>query len=357
MDLRNSNMCQTAPNVTRVKRVFALLAAGILSLGLAPPVMAQELKLATIAPEGSAWMKAMREGAREISERTSGRVTVKFYGGGVQGNARQVQRKMRTGQLHGGVFTASEIGPLQKDAALYSLPLVFENIDEARFARTHFDEELQRRIEAAGYVTFGFAGGGFAYLMSSAPLSSLEDFSGQKLWTPEGDEISFAALKSLGIAPVVMPTTDVLTGLQTDLLDSVAVPPVAAVVFQWHTRLKYILELPIAYVYGALLIEQRAFNRISEPDRAVVREVFEAVYEGLDSQGADDNQEALEALLQSGLELVKADANEVAGWKRRVNQSHAAEASDGALDAALLNRLQDMLQDYRARDPVEGGSG
>ncbi len=343
-------MRRGADNGTVRKARLGVLAGALL---LWTGLQAQELKLATIAPEGSAWMKSMRSGARDISEQTEGRVTVKFYGGGVQGNARQVQRKMRTGQLHGGVFTASELSPLQKDAALYSLPLVFDDIDEARFARDHFDEELRRRIEGAGYVTFGFAGGGFAYLMSAERLSSLKDFSGQKLWTPEGDEISFAALKSLGIAPVMMPTTDVLTGLQTDLLDSVAVPPVAAVVFQWHTRLRYIMELPVAYVYGALLIERRAFDRLSAADRAVVRGTFEDVYARFDANGADENEEALQALLESGLQLVRPDPAEVLEWKQRINASNAEQAARGRIDPALLGRLRQLLEDYRAG----GGAG
>ncbi|MDX1556508.1 MAG: TRAP transporter substrate-binding protein DctP, partial [Xanthomonadales bacterium] len=195
----------------------------------------------------------------------------------------------------------------------------------------------------------GFAGGGFAYLMSSERLASVDDFSGQKLWTPEGDEIAFAALKSLGIAPVMMPTTDVLTGLQTDLLDSVAVPPVAAVVFQWHTRLKFILELPVAYVYGALLIERRAFDRMSEADRAVVREVFESFYTDFDATGAGENLEALEALLDSGLQLVQPDSRDVQDWKQRVNASHAEQAARGLLDEELLKELQALLEDYRTK--------
>src|SRR5210317_243638 len=70
---------------------------------------AQTIKLATLAPEGSGWMTAMRAGAAEIKERTEGRVIFKFYGGGVQGNDNQVLRKMRIGQLHGGAFTSSII--------------------------------------------------------------------------------------------------------------------------------------------------------------------------------------------------------------------------------------------------------
>lgn len=326
------------------------LAAGIACLLATQAILAQTLKLSTVVPEGSDWMVKMREGAAKIDERTAGRVEIKLYGGGVQGrNALQVQRKMRTGQLHGGAFTVGELAVFQKDAGLYGLPLIFNDVDEVRHVREKLDAELRSRLEEAGYVTFGFAGGGFAYLMSNQPLSSLDDFSGRKVWTPEGDEISFAAFKSLGIAPVMMPVTDVLTGLQTDLIDSVIVPPIAAIVFQWHTRLKHITDLPIAYIYAALLIDGNAFARLGEADRAVVREELEAIYENFDQQGAAENQEALQGLMESGLKMVEPDAGQVPVWREKVVASHARQARAGAFDPALFDRMRALLEDYRAQ--------
>ncbi len=332
----------------RLNHFLALCLGAVLLLGVST-AQAQTLKLSTVVPEGSDWMVKMREGAKQIKERTEGRVEIKLYGGGVQGrNARQVQRKMRTGQLHGGAFTAGELAVFQKDAMLYSLALMFNNVDEVNAVRAEMDAELQRRLDEAGYVSFGLAGGGFAYLMSNQPLTSIADFAGSKTWTPEGDEISFAAFKALGIAPVMMPITDVLTGLQTDLLDSVAVPPVGAIVFQWHTRLKYVTDLPVAYVYAALIIDKKAFSRLSEADQGVVREVFGAVYEQFDAGGVAENTDALEALVGSGLQMVQPDAGQVAEWRTTVEASHAAQASAGAFDQALFDQMQEIIARHRA---------
>ena len=314
----------------------------------APEAFAQTFKIATIAPEGSSWMKDMKSGAKAIEEHTDGRVKFKFYGGGVQGNDKQVQRKMRTGQLQGGAFTSGALNKFQKDADLFSMPMLFDSIDEARFVRNEMDAVVRQRLEDAGFVNFGFAGGGFAYMMSNKPLETLSDMKGQKVWIPEGDPIGFAALRALGVAPVIMPVTDVMTGLQTALLDSVAVPPVGAVVFQWFTRLKYITELPIAYVYASLLIDKRAFSKLSEGDQAVVREVMEGIYRKFDRYGVADNQEALQALLDNGLELVSPDAVEVREWRAIVNDSHRQMAIDGTFDIELLDRVEELIDDYRS---------
>ena len=323
-----------------------LLSAG-LALGMLGSAQAQTLKIATIAPEGSAWMEDMRAGASEIGQRTGGRVNVKFYGGGVQGNDKQVQRKMRTGQLNGGAFTSGGMAQFQKDARLYDMPLAFNNVEEVQYVRAELDAVLRQRLEDAGYVNFGFAGGGFAYMMSNQPLASLKDLEGQKVWTPEGDPVAYAALSALGVAPVTMPLTDVMTGLQTDLLNSVTVPPVGAVVLQWHTRLKFITELPVAYVYAGILIDKKAFGRLSPADQAVVREVFEAVYQKFDANGIVDNEKAMQALLDSGLQRVAPVASQVTTWREKVAESNLKQAQSGAVDLELLMRLRGLLQEYR----------
>jgi len=330
----------------RTQLAMRLLVA-LISLMVVPAGFAQTLKIATIAPEGSSWMKDMRAGAKSIEKHTEGRVKFKFYGGGVQGNDKQVQRKMRTGQLHGGAFTSGAMNRFQKDADLFSMPMIFDSIDEVRHVRKVMDGEIRQRLEDAGYVNFGFAGAGFAYMMSNQPLVTLSDLKGQKVWIPEGDPIGFAALQALGVAPVIMPVTDVMTGLQTDLLDSVTVPPVGALVFQWHTRLKFVTELPIAYVYAALLIDERAFSKISEADQKIVREVMEGTYRKFDQNGVRENSDALVALLGNGLQLVVPDTSQVNEWRSIVNDSSRTQAGNGVFDITLLNQMQGLVDAYR----------
>ena len=134
---------------------------------LAAPV---QLKIATIAPENSSWMKSMRAGGEEIETRTDGRVQLKFYGGGVMGSDAKVLRKMRIGQLHGAAFTPSALIDRYPDINLYGLPLVFNSIEEVAYVRERLDEKLLAGLEEAGLVGFGLTTGGFAKIMSSQPV-------------------------------------------------------------------------------------------------------------------------------------------------------------------------------------------
>ena len=188
----------------------ATLLAVLLCAG---PVQAIEIKVASLAPDGSGWMREMRAGAEEIRDLTDGRVTIKFYPGGVMGNDSQVLRKIRIGQLHGGAFTGGGIAERYAGFNLYGIPLLFQSLDEVDYVRPRLDAKLQAGLADAGFVSFGFIEGGFAQLMSNEPISRVEDMRRRKIWIPEGDPIGFRVLEAMGLSPVVLPPTDVLMGL------------------------------------------------------------------------------------------------------------------------------------------------
>ena len=82
--------------------IVKLISLTMIAVAFSGGVAAKTLKLATLAPAGTVWMKEMKAGADRVAQRTSGRVEIKFYPGGVMGNDQSVHRKIRIGQLHGG---------------------------------------------------------------------------------------------------------------------------------------------------------------------------------------------------------------------------------------------------------------
>jgi TRAP-type C4-dicarboxylate transport system substrate-binding protein len=329
----------------------------LILLGMISTANAQTMKLATLAPEGSSWMIAMRAGAKEIGERTDGRVKFKFYGGGVQGNDKQVLRKMRIGQLHGGAFTSNALVAFQKDAVLYGMPMLFNNLEEVRFARDRMDDKLRALIEQAGYVNFGFASGGFAHIMSNRPIANLEDMHGLKVWVPDGDRISYDAVKALGISPVTMPLTDVLTGLQTELIDTIMGPPAGTIILQWNTGVSYITELPLAYIFAMMIIQKKYFDRIAPADQSIVREVMERVYLGFEEQGNEDNKQAYKALLADGMKSVNPNQDQIQKWHDAVEASNHKLAEENVIDAGLLSEIECYVAAFRAGDTEKDCAG
>lgn len=323
---------------------FALLIA----LWAFVPAQSQEIKVATVAPDGSGWMREMRAGAADIQARTDGRVSIKFYPGGIMGNDSQVLRKIRVGQLQGGAFTGSGIGERYSGFNLYGIPLLFRSLEEVDYVRERLDDDLEIGLREAGFTSFGFIEGGFAQLMANEPISSVDDMRRRKVWSPEGDPIGFRVLDAMGLSPVVLPPTDVLTGLQTGLLDVVAASPIVALVLQWHTKVKYVTDLPIAYGLGIFAIDNRVFDRLSTADQALLREVMSGVMTSLDKQTRADNLEAKAVLRDSGLEFVPVLSEQIPEWRSTIESLYPELRQRRDIDADILDKLLTLLEEYRA---------
>jgi len=328
-----------------------LRAALALALLTAISARAADIKIASVAPDGSHWMQQMRGGAEEIKTRTGGRVVLKFYPGGVMGNDAQVLRKVRIGQLQGGAFTAGGLAERYNALNLYGIPLLFRSLDEVDAVRAKLDPKLSAGLEQAGFVSLGFSEGGFANLLSNEPIHSVEEMKRKKVWVPEGDQISFLAMEAMGLSPVVLPVTDVLTGLQTGLIEMTFASPVAALVLQWQTRVKYRTDLPVSYSYGIFAIEKGAFNALTPDDQKVVREVMTKVMAGLDRESRDDDKRAAEVLVSSGVKTVAVNAADVEGWRRTVEGLYPQIRERPDVDKQMFDELRALLAEYRKAHP------
>lgn len=308
---------------------------------------ATQIKVATLAPQNSQWATDFTAGAAAIKERTEGRVILKFYWGGAQGATAKVLQKMKIGQLHGGTFSPTDFQKQFPELNLYGLPFVFQSEDEVNYVREFMDPQLEKKLEDMGYVTFGFASGGFAIIMSNEPVRSHADLKGKKIWLPEGDLISFEAMKALQLTPYPSSLTNVLTGLQTGLIDVVAIPPAVAVALQWHTKVKYVTQVPVLYVMGFMGIQQKAFARLDQADQEIVREVMSDVYAKVGERSMQESENAIEALKSVGLEMVEPAPGEFEKMSEVAADTNRKMAQEGMFSPEYLQQMQSHIDDYR----------
>jgi TRAP-type C4-dicarboxylate transport system substrate-binding protein len=272
-----------------------------------------------------------------------------FYPGGVMGNDKSVLRKIRVGQLQGGAIGAGGLSDVYPDLAVYGLPFNFRSYAEADYVRGKMDAQLLDGLKKSGFVGFGLTENGFAYLLSGHPVRRVEDLKGHKVWVPEGDPISAAAFQAVGVSPVPLPLTDVLTGLQTGLVDTVGTSAVGAIALQWHTRVKYLADLPLSYLSGGLVIERKAFEKLSPADQAAVREVLERNTAELNRRSREDGERAMKALQKQGIEVLQPSREDVAGWTGTVGQAMDRLAGQpGSFSVEILKTLRRHVADYRA---------
>ncbi len=336
------------PDETTKKWSALFMISLLLSIAPMPPAHARVLKIATVSPDGAMWMRKMREGAKEIADRTEGRVKLKFYPGGVMGNDQSILRKMRIGQLQGGAFTAGGLAGVYPDIQIYALLFLFNSQEQVDFVRARMDKTLLQGLERQGLIGLGIAGGGFAYNISTAPQKSLEDLRSHKVWIPTGDVISKAIMEAAGVSPIPLPISDVLTGLQTGMIDTVAASPIGAIAFQWYTKVTYLMDAPISYIYALLVIDKKTFNKLQPADQKIVREVMARVYREIDQQNKLDNAKAIDALKKQGVTFVPLSPELMQDWQKVAEKTIAILAKQGAFTPEMLQAVYTNLELYSA---------
>ncbi|GMQ92182.1 MAG: TRAP transporter substrate-binding protein [Gammaproteobacteria bacterium] len=327
-------------------KIYIFLAILVL---FATSTQAAVFKIATIAPDGSSWMKNMRAGAAEVEKHTQGRVKFKFYPGGVMGSDRSVLRKIRIRQLQGGAVTVGSVAHVYPDIQIYSLPLLFRSLKEIDYVRKRIDPQLIKGLERKGFVNFGFAEGGFAYLMSNKPVRSIQDLNTEKVWVPSGDQMGLTVFRNAGISPVPLQLADVMTGLQTGLINTITAPSMAAIALQWYTRVKYLTDAPLSYTAGILIIDRKAFNKLSPGDRKMVRNIMTKTYIKMNRQNRIDNQKARSVLQGQGIKFIKPSAKAMESWRIVAKRSQQELAKKGQFNPSTLKKILGLLATYRKK--------
>ena len=216
-------------------RLLVLLAALFAGIGVSPAQADKKhiIKFATLAPEGSSWMKSMRRLAEKVKKATDGNVTFRFYPGGVSGDEKDVIRKMRIGQLHGAGFTGVGLGQILPEVRVLDLPFLFNTDEEIQHIYNKMSNYYSARYEDKGFVLLGWVPVGWIHFFSQHPIRSVEDLRRSKSWMWEGDPLVEQAYKGMEVQPIPLSITNVLLSLQTGMVDTVYSSTQGALALQW----------------------------------------------------------------------------------------------------------------------------
>lgn len=307
-----------------------------------------QLKIATLAPDGSTWMNIMEELDSAVQTATAGDVGLKFYPGGIQGDEPIVLRKIATGQLHGGGLTGVGLGAIAPSLRVLELPFLFQNDAEVAWIHQRMDPVFEDILGAKGFTLLGWADVGFVYLYSKKPIATKADLAGQKLWLWEGDPLAEKFLATAGVAPVPLSITDVMTSLQTGLVSSVYVSPLACIALQWFTRVDYTTDLPITHAMGAVVVANSAWDEIPAEHQPTVRRLCDEYFAKLRTATAAENAESRAVIERNGVETVRPGAGETE--RLTAIGTEVAEALTGSLyPAELLAQVRGELAAFRAQ--------
>lgn len=329
--------------LTKMKAVMWCLVIVLCLLMTAPVATAQKatvIKIATLAPEGSSWIRTLKIINADISKKTNKQVRFRIYPGGVLGDEKDMLRKMYIGQIQGAVLTSSGLSAIFHEMDVFQIPFLFENHNEVDYVIDKMDAFFKKGFEDKGYIMLGWSEGGFIRLMSTIPVDTLEKLKKARVWTWSDSPMAQAVFDEARVSGIPLTVPDVLVGLQTGLVDVVYAPPSGAIALQWFTKTKYITDVPLMYLVGGFVVKKNVFNKISPAHQNVIRESFKQHLEELKLVIRKENQEALKVMAKHGLKILKPTDDQINEFK--------------ALSSKAMRRLKENSFSQKVHQEVLG---
>ena len=331
-----------------MKNLFAyLVSLVVLAALMSGQVLAQTIKLGTLAPEGSVWYVAVRDLAEEWKRISNGAITVRIYPGGVAGDGNVMVQKMRVGQLQAAALTAGGLSSIAAEMKVFNTPMLIRSDEELDFVRTSLEPELEALAEAKGFKLLAWSDVGWLYLFSKTAVRNPDDARRLKMWTSAGDATWEAALKDAGYRPVALPPTEIHMGLQSGLIEALAAPPVMALSSQWFGVAKHMTDFRWAPLIGALVISAKAWEKFPAEIRPQLLEAARRITAKAQDEVRRFESEAIAAMQAYGLEVhaVSQEAAEI--WEREIRDTYP-KIIGRSIPADIYHEVTAQLESYRS---------
>ena len=268
-------------------------------------------KIASLAPEGSVWVDSFKEFAEEVTEKTNGEVGFRIYPGGIMGDDKAMYRKLRVGQLHGGGFTMTGISEVVDDFRVMAIPFLFHSYEEMDKVSKELQPLFKKRFSEKGLHLVAMTEVGFIYTFSNKPRVTIADLQAAKTWAPTDDPLTSAFLNNLNISPIALTIPDVLSSLQTGLIDTAFNSLYGSIILQWYTKAPFVTDAPYGYAYGAFVMSAKALGKLSEAQLAIVEEAADKHFSELILKTRESNKESRSVLVSQGVKFIPTTPEEL----------------------------------------------
>lgn len=336
--------------------LYSLAALLVLPLVASPLFGSEErpeflLKMASLPPDGTSWSDAAHNAADYAFDKTDGKLKIQWYLGGVMGDEPDVVRRMRIGEVHGAVFTLIGLGKILPEVQVLELPALFKGYGEVDYALERIKPTFEKLFEEKGYVLLDWVEVGFGYLFSADSFANLNDISRLVPWLWSGDPVGAEALKTVGITKSVpLQIVEVKVALQMGTINAFGNSFYGCLALQWFPYAKFVLDIPLAYSPGGIVIRKSVYDSFDDETRKIFREGISRFAPDLKGQIRTAEGVAYQGMLDNGMKIVSLPAEEEAELDKRA-QALRGELVDKVYPKWLLDEVEAILADYRAKTP------
>ncbi|MBN2279972.1 MAG: TRAP transporter substrate-binding protein DctP [Candidatus Marinimicrobia bacterium] len=305
------------------------------------------IKMATIAPEGTSWMKEMHAFEDRITELTDGKIKFKTYAGGVMGGEIDMLRKMRYGQVDAAAFTGVGLGEILPEVRVLELPFMFQNSEEVDFVFNALLSDFQQKFLEKGFYFVSWAETGFVYLFTQTQVQNARDLQNTKMWLWKDDPLAREVFDVMDIPAVPLDVTDVYTSLQANLVNGFYISPYACIAMQWFTKAEFMLNYPLTHSLGGVLMTRKKMESLPKELQSILIEETQKGIRQIVLQTREENAKSMDILQQNGIKLVDPENESVISQFKQAGDETALALVGKLYPQETLNKVKSLLDEYR----------
>ncbi|MEW6777484.1 MAG: TRAP transporter substrate-binding protein DctP [Bdellovibrionota bacterium] len=308
------------------------------------------LKFATLAPDGTPWSAVLQDFKKRVEDGTNKEITIKTYLNGILGDERAMIEQMRFHKITGGGFTSSGISTVVPELQLLEIPFLFRDYEEIDYVMDQILwKDMQGLFEKQGLFLYSWAENGWHdFGFTKKKVSSWADFAGQKAFAQES-EVSIAMIEALGGKAVPLAVPDVLSALQTGLIDAYSTTPVYGIAGQWFTQTKYWWDTGHIYQPAAVVFDLKFWNELPEQYRTLILGFKDDLQKKAraDVRGIDEG--ILADFQKQKIEVIPCPPQEKAKMAKATEEVAKRLIAKGIFKQELYDRVKKTLSELRAK--------
>jgi TRAP-type C4-dicarboxylate transport system substrate-binding protein len=308
---------------------------------------AQEIKLASVAPEASPWGRALNQLAVDWREISNGRIRVRVYHNAIAGDETDILRKMRIGQLQAAVLTSSGMKQVVPEVFSVSVPLMISSEEELDYVMERIRPDIEAEFEDNRLHVLAWSRAGWVHFFSKQPVTYPDDLKSQRLAADPSDQELLQAFRIMGYRPIPVPQQELLTSLNSGLVDAFYTSPLVAAGFQWFGLAPNMLGLKVAPFLGAIVITDAAWRRIPDAMKNDLLAAAHSVAAEIEHEVHELEIEALATMQRFGLSIQPVTPAMEAAWEQDV--SRYSEAMLDVFEPEMTARVRRLLEEFGRR--------
>lgn len=308
----------------RRMRFPLIVAVCLIGCAASPMAFAQKVmvKLGTLAPEGSPWHDILLQMREDWSRLSNGKVDIRIYPSGVLGGETDLIRKMRIGQIQAVAISGPALQRLEPGVACLQIPMMVDSYEEFDYVRDRIAPRLESLLVKNDVRVLSWGDAGWVHFFTKEPARTLKEIRGMKLLTAAGDPVVEQLYKDFGFRVVPLPYTEVLTALQTGLIEAVQGPPLYALLEQWFGLAGNMIDIKWTPLVAATVIREDTWQRINPEWREGMLRAARAAGERMRKEIRQLGDDAIPEMRKRGLNVIHVDEATFSDWRAEADKAY-----------------------------------